>query len=111
IFPLTEELPVRIELWDTEIDSIRTFDTESQRSVEQLDQVTVYPAAELILTKAQIQEGIERIEKEGKKYSQALRDQMKTEEAHRLQVTVGEVVEGLKEGWKVRGLDGFIQYF
>ena len=41
IFPLTEELPVRIELWDTEIDSIRTFDTESQRSVKKLDQVTV----------------------------------------------------------------------
>ena len=44
IYPLTEELPVRIELWDTEVDSIRTFDLESQRSVEQLDEVTIYPA-------------------------------------------------------------------
>lgn len=36
IYPLTEEMPVRIELWDTEVDSIRTFDLESQRSVEQM---------------------------------------------------------------------------
>ena len=46
VFPLTEELPVRIELWGDEIDSIRSFDVESQRSVENLDTVTVYPASE-----------------------------------------------------------------
>ena len=33
IFPLTEELPVRIELWGDEVDSIRSFDPESQRSI------------------------------------------------------------------------------
>ena len=46
IFPLTEELPVRIELWDEDIDSIRTFDPESQRSVDRISSVTVYPAKE-----------------------------------------------------------------
>ncbi len=46
IFPLTEELPVRIELWGDEVDSIRSFDTESQRSVENLNKVTIYPASE-----------------------------------------------------------------
>ena len=43
IFPITEELPVRIELWGDEVDSVRTFDVESQRSVENLDRVLVYP--------------------------------------------------------------------
>ena len=46
VFPLTEELPVRIELWGDEIDSIRSFDVESQRSVENLEEVTIYPASE-----------------------------------------------------------------
>ncbi len=46
VFPLTEELPVRIELWGDEIDSIRSFDVESQRSVENLDGITIYPASE-----------------------------------------------------------------
>ena len=46
IFPLTEEVPVRIELWDEEIDSIRSFDPQSQRSIENLDFVKIYPAKE-----------------------------------------------------------------
>ncbi len=46
VFPLTEELPVRIELWGDEIDSIRSFDVESQRSIENLETVTIYPASE-----------------------------------------------------------------
>lgn len=48
VFPLTEELPVRIELWGDEVDSIRTFDVESQRSIENLDDVDIYPAAEFL---------------------------------------------------------------
>ena len=46
IYPLTEELPIRIELWGDEIDSIRTFDVESQRSVENLKEITIYPASD-----------------------------------------------------------------
>ncbi|MDD2980996.1 MAG: transcription-repair coupling factor [Hespellia sp.] len=46
IFSLTEELPIRIELWGDEVDSIRSFDVESQRSVENMDSVTVYPATD-----------------------------------------------------------------
>ena len=62
VFPLTEEVPVRIELWGDEVDSIRSFDAESQRSIQQMDEVTIYPAAELILTKEHIEEGILRLE-------------------------------------------------
>ncbi|MDO5135201.1 MAG: transcription-repair coupling factor [Eubacteriales bacterium] len=47
IYPLTEENPIRIELWGDEIDSIRTFDAESQRSLENLEEVLIYPAVEL----------------------------------------------------------------
>lgn len=46
IYPLTEELPIRIEFWDDEVDSIRTFDIESQRSVENLSRIRIYPAEE-----------------------------------------------------------------
>lgn len=47
IYPLTEELPVRIELWDDEVDSIRTFDVESQRSIENLESVCIYPTEDM----------------------------------------------------------------
>ena len=46
IYSLTEENPWRIELWGDEIDSIRSFDPQSQRSLENLDEITIYPAAE-----------------------------------------------------------------
>lgn len=36
VFPLAEEMPVRIELWGDEIDSIRMFDAKSQRSIENI---------------------------------------------------------------------------
>ncbi|MEF9839889.1 MAG: transcription-repair coupling factor [Lachnospiraceae bacterium] len=48
IYPLTEELPIRIELWGDEVDSIRTFDVESQRSIENLKQILIYPATEFM---------------------------------------------------------------
>lgn len=47
IYPLTEDYPVRIELWDDEIDSIRSFDVSSQRSLENLQEIILYPADEL----------------------------------------------------------------
>ena len=46
IYPLTEEVPIRVELWGDEIDSIRTFDVQSQRSIENLDAITIYPASD-----------------------------------------------------------------
>ena len=46
IFALTEEAPWRIEFWDDEVDSIRSFDAESQRSMENLEEIVIYPAAE-----------------------------------------------------------------
>ena len=68
IFPLTEENPLRIELWDEEVDSIRSFDVESQRSIENLSEVLIYPATELILTEDRKAAGLKAIEKDSKNY-------------------------------------------
>ena len=111
VFPLTEEVPVRIELWGDEVDSIRSFDAESQRSIQQMDEVTIYPAAELILTKKDIEDGILCLEADEKKQEKAFRDQKKPEEAQRIRRAVGELVESLKEGFDVQTLDAYIRYF
>lgn len=62
IYPLTEELPVRIELFDTEIDSIRTFTIEDQRSQEQLKEISIGPATEIIVNQNEVAQGIEELE-------------------------------------------------
>ncbi len=111
IFPLTEELPVRIELWDDEVDSIRSFDVESQRSVEQMDAAVIYPAAELVLTEEQIAGGMERILESAGRCEKALRSQMRTEEAYRIGTIARELRERMEDGLGVGGLDSFLTCF
>ena len=67
IFPYTEETPVRIELWDDEVDSIRLFDVESQRSVEKIQTYDVFPATEWILSEDEIDAGFEKVKDEVEK--------------------------------------------
>ena len=43
VFSYTDETPVRIEFWDDEVDSLRSFDAETQRSLGNLKDVTIYP--------------------------------------------------------------------
>lgn len=49
IYSLTERLPVRIELFDTEIDSIRFFEADTQRSDQKVDKISIGPAQEILL--------------------------------------------------------------
>lgn len=67
IFSYTDETPVRIELWDDEIDSIRFFDVESQRSVEKIQTYDVFPATEWILSEDEIDSGFEKVKDEVEK--------------------------------------------
>lgn len=46
IYPLTSADPIRIELFDAEVDSIRTFSLEDQRSKEKMKTVAIGPATE-----------------------------------------------------------------
>lgn len=67
IFSYTDETPVRIELWDDEIDSIRFFDVESQRSVEKIQTYDVFPVTEWILSDDEIDAGFEKVKDEVEK--------------------------------------------
>ena len=62
VYPPYMETPVRIELFDTEVDSLRTFSADDQRSIDKLDALTILPATEFVLTKAQRQRLAERLE-------------------------------------------------
>jgi transcription-repair coupling factor (superfamily II helicase) len=48
VFPVAAARPVRIEFWDDEVSSIRSFDPASQRSIESLKQITIGPAREAL---------------------------------------------------------------
>jgi transcription-repair coupling factor (superfamily II helicase) len=56
LFPMGCELPFRIELFDDEVETIRSFDTDSQRSIEKLERIALLPATEFPLTPDAIEE-------------------------------------------------------
>lgn len=111
IFDLTEENPYRIELWGDEVESIRSFDILSQRSIEKLQSVCIYPATEMVLTNEELKKGVERIEAEAERCSEKLRGEFKTEEAHRIVSQVKELKEQLFEFQTSANLESYVKYF
>lgn len=98
VYSLTEENPVRIELWGDEIDSIREYDALSQRSIERLDSFYIYPATDLVTDEDMRLAAKVRIEEEEKKIYESLRKDMKTEAAYRLKTYTDQVCEALVTG-------------
>ena len=111
IYPLTEENPYRIELWGDEIDSIRSFSAESQRSLENLETVKIYPAAEIIFEEAVLEKGLKKIEADAKKLSELYQKEMKTEEAHRVRMLASTAKESIEQFGSVEGMDAYLTYF
>jgi transcription-repair coupling factor (superfamily II helicase) len=56
LYPMGSKLPYRIELFDDEVESIRTFDVESQRSEEKVEQIRLLPAREFPLNEEAIKQ-------------------------------------------------------
>ncbi|MCR5792458.1 MAG: transcription-repair coupling factor [Lachnospiraceae bacterium] len=111
IFPLTEEMPYRIELWDDEIDTIRMFSTESQRSVENVDEITIYPATEYIMNADVMEAGLKKYEKDAKAYGKELKESDKLEAYRRLKRQVKEFTETFDIYNAARGMESYVDFF
>jgi len=114
VFDLTEDNPYRIELWGDDVDSIRNFDVDSQRSIMKLETVSIYPATEMILDENQLCSGLAKMNDECKAYSDKLRSEFKTEEAARIRRHIDEIREQLLELGMSRSsvnIESFAGYF
>lgn len=58
IYPLDAAQPLRLEFFGDEVDTIRAFDSETQRSHENMDQVEIYPASDFILMPWEFEQGV-----------------------------------------------------
>ena len=113
VFPPDSAQPYRVELFGDEIDSIRTFHPENQRSIEQVPSFEIFPAKELILTEERMKEGAERIEKE---FQDILKDKKKrkaydNEAFEKLKSHVSSNLEYLKEGVFFENIDAYLPFF
>lgn len=111
VFDLTEENPYRIELWGDDVENIRSFDVLSQRSIDKLESIEIYPATEIILSDDELRSGLKKIETEMKAVHQKLRDEFKTEAAHRLKTGFEELKEQLLELEMEVNLESYVRYF
>ena len=110
VYPLTSENPYRIELWGTQVESIRSFDAESQRSIENVDEVDIFPATELILDD-NMADGIAAVESETKKHAKTLEKNGNIQEADRIRRTFEELKEKLFVLRDMSGCDSYITLF
>ncbi|MCQ2505940.1 MAG: transcription-repair coupling factor [Lachnospiraceae bacterium] len=110
IYPFTEENPVRIEFWGDEINDIRYFDIESQRMIQNINSIKIYPACEFLLTKEEKYAGLEKIDKELDLRVKQLSDALLSEEAFRLNKTISEFKEGMLDFNQMQ-IEGKLDYF
>lgn len=111
VFPLTEECPYRIELWGDEVDGIRRIDVESQRSVETVSEIEIYPATEIFLEEDRILEGIHRMEEEMQTCVRRFEEEGKKEEASRLRQSVANFRETYEVYHGLVNLESYVSYF
>lgn len=111
IFPLGETDPFRIDFWDETVDSIKVFDVLSQRTIDNIEEILIYPATEYVLTDEQIEQGIEKINKSFETVYENLRKTMKTEEAHRIKSIISQFSEQINIMRNSVSVDSFMEFF
>lgn len=75
VYSINYEHPIRIEFFDTEIDSIRFFDVVTQKTIESIKQVKVVPASDVLFTDEQIRE----INKKAHSFSEELSSEIEND--------------------------------
>jgi transcription-repair coupling factor (superfamily II helicase) len=95
IYPIYLQHPVRLEFFDTEVDSIRTFSAEDQRSIEKLKEVCILPATEFVWTRHQLLILAEKLEDS---LAASLKKLKKSETKELLLQHINHDIELLKQG-------------
>ena len=111
VFPLTEENPVRIELWGDEVDTIRAFDTETQRSIQRLQSIWIYPSREVVIAERLLEQGLDSIAAQAKKAEDGFRARKQTEQAVRVKSVGRELAAELSDGGFAGMADTCIKFF
>lgn len=92
IFPLDQDDPIRMDFFDIEIDSLRTFDQATQRSIENIEKIEVLPATDLIINETKLNQAIKTMNNE---LAQAQK-KLSEENFEALQQNINEVIERWK---------------
>jgi len=113
IFTPDGDQPYRVELFDTEVDSIRSFDLDTQRSLENLKFIEIYPAEQMLIEKEIFEQAAERLYKE---YTAQIKRLLKKGEEHldaaeNLEKRRDELCEYIRNVSNLQLLENYLHYF
>ncbi len=106
-FPVSSDVPYRIELFDDEVDSIRSFDLESQLSIDKVKSVFVGPAQEMIVDEVRKTAAIQRLQEERKHLPKKIKGTIK---AH-LEESISRAIEEIENSHMGKGWENYLTYF
>ncbi|MCG0277887.1 MAG: transcription-repair coupling factor [Thermanaeromonas sp.] len=109
IYPLGAEQPVRLEFFGDEIDSLRSFDPATQRSVEELKEAVITPAREMVAPDER-EPGLKRLEEEYFKTLERLK-RGRSQAARELEDRMSPLLASLKEGEWPEGVEQLGPFF
>ncbi len=108
VFPTCSTYPYRVELFGDEIDSIRTFNTESQRSIEKVKKLNIFPAKEIIISEETIKYGRDKLREEFDRIALGDKD---NERVEKLRKILNKNLESLEETSSFETIDSYLPYF
>ena len=109
VYPPISTYPYRVELFGDNIESIRTFNTESQRSIEKVDKLEIFPAKEVIINNEALERGKENILKEFNEIVE--NDKGDSERVEKLRSIINYNIESLNETMSFETLDSYLPFF
>ncbi len=111
VFPISQDNPYRIEYWGDDIDDIKVFDAASQRSIEPVDEVVIYPAMELLLTEKERDAGFRKMNQDTEAVCRDLASRKAYDEEHHLRILTDELTESIRYAPDTVNLGAFVDYF
>ncbi len=110
VFPAYEEFAYRIELFGDEIDRLSIIDPLTGDRIEELEEISIYPAKHFVMPEGKIEGVIESIERELDAWLKELRSQNKHFEAQRLEARTRYDMEMLSEIGYCHGIENYSRH-
>ncbi len=111
VFPSYEDVGLRIEFYDDEVDRIYSFDPLERKPIEEFDKMTIFPATEYITSEEKIKNAISFIESELNDQVAKFKNQNKLLEAQRIEQRTRQDLEMLNELGYCTGIENYSRYF
>lgn len=111
IFSPVDDNPYRIELWDDEVDSIRFMDASTQRSIDKVESISIFPMRELVYDDSKVDIALEKIKKEYLKTLKSCEKKGFVEILDNLKQHIGEEIEKISENRTISSIGNYITYF